>query len=134
MAQGNVLVVEDDDAIRRLLIEYLRERAGLHVYGVRDGVEALHQITTRPYRVIVLDLMMPYMSGIDFLDSLKAAMSDPSVKAPQELPSIIVITSAPHEEVPSHDLKQRFPIFVDSVMRKPLDAAALATRVEALLA
>ena len=134
MAQDNVLVVDDDDTIRRLLIEILRERVCVHVDGVRDGVEALHQISTRPYRVIVLDVMMPYMSGIDFLDSLQALVSDPSVKSLQELPAVLVVTSAPPEEVRSETLQQRFPTFVRGVMRKPLDIPVLAARVEALLA
>lgn len=134
MAQGNVLVVEDDDTIRRLLVEVLRERVCVHVDGVRDGVEALHQISTRPYRVIVLDVMMPYMSGIDFLDSLQALVSDPSIQSLQELPAVVVVTSAPPEEVRSEALQQRFPTFVRGVMRKPVDIPALATHVEALLA
>jgi DNA-binding response OmpR family regulator len=133
MAQGNVLVVEDDDRIRRLLIEYLHERACLHVDGARDGVEALHQLATKPYRVIVLDVMMPYMSGIDLLTSLEALMSDPSVKGLEEPPAVLVITSAPQEEVSGDDLQHRFPAFVHGVMRKPLDMTALGARVEALL-
>ncbi len=134
MSQGNVLVVEDDESIRRLLIEYLEQRACVHVDGARDGVEALHQVSTKPYDVVVLDVMMPYMSGIDFLTSLDALMSDPSVKSLEDPPAVLVITSAPQEEVPSDDLQHRFPSFVHGVMRKPLDIAALGARVEALLA
>lgn len=130
----NVLVVEDDESIRRLLMEYLQERAAVHVDGARDGVEALHQISTKAYGVVVLDVMMPYMSGIDFLASLEAMMSDPSVKVLEEPPAVLVITSAPQEEVPSDDLQHRFPSFVHGVMRKPLDVAALGARVQALLA
>ena len=134
MPHGNVLVVEDDDSIRRLLIEYLRERASLDVDGARDGVEALHQVSTKPYAVVILDLMMPYMSGIDFLTSLEALMSDPSVKSIEQPPAVIVVTSAPPEDVPADDLQQRFPSFVRGVLRKPLDFCQLAIHVEALLA
>ncbi len=66
MAQGNILVVDDDESVRRLLMEYLKERTCLLVDGARDGVEALHQIAVKPYAVVILDVMMPYMSGIDF--------------------------------------------------------------------
>jgi CheY-like chemotaxis protein len=134
MVHGNVLVVEDDDSIRRLLIEYLQEqRACTHVDGARDGVEALHHVSTSSYDVVILDLMMPYMSGIDFLSSLDALMSDPSVKSLEEPPAVIVVTSAAQEDVSSDDLQHRFPTFVQGVLRKPLDYRALATRVKSLL-
>ncbi|MEO8380172.1 MAG: response regulator [Acidobacteriota bacterium] len=133
MAQGNVLVVEDDENFRRLLIEYLKERTCPNVDGARDGVEALHQISTRSYDVVLLDVKMPYMSGIDLLASLDALMSDPSVKSLPEMPAVLVITSAPQEEIAADDVRARFPAFVRGVWRKPLDVPALAMRVEALL-
>lgn len=134
MAQGNILVVDDDESVRRLLMEYLRERScGDEVDGARDGVEALHQITTKVYAVVVLDVMMPYMSGVDFLSSLDALMSDPSVKALDEPPAVLVITSMPQEDVRADQLQDRFPTFVRGVMRKPLDMNALGNRVEALV-
>jgi CheY-like chemotaxis protein len=134
MPHGSVLIVEDDDGIRRLLMEYLQETAALHVDGARDGVEALHQVSTKPYAVVILDLMMPYMSGIDFLSSLDALMSDPSVKPLEEPPAVIVVTSAPQEDVSADDLQHRFPSFVQGVLRKPVDCRQLVTRVQSLLA
>ena len=73
---GKVLVVEDDESVRRLLVEVLQGRPQIAVESARDGVEALHQISTTPYDVIVLDVMMPMMSGVDFLDSLQALTHD----------------------------------------------------------
>jgi CheY-like chemotaxis protein len=134
MAHRNVLVVDDDETLRRLLMEYLRESSGVSVDGARDGVEALHHIAIHPCRVVVLDVMMPLMSGIDFLDSLHALMSDPSVKTLDDPPAVIVMTSAPAEDVRAEQLQERFPRFVRAVMRKPLDLQALGSRVESLLA
>lgn len=64
-----VLVVDDDDAIRALLQTVLRRR-GLRVEGARNGVEALEQLGANPYTLVVLDLMMPLMSGYEVLDHL----------------------------------------------------------------
>jgi CheY-like chemotaxis protein len=133
MAQGNILVVDDDESVRRLLMEYLRERACVHVDGARDGVEALHQVTIKRYAVVVLDVMMPYMSGIDFLSSLDALTSDPSIKALDDPPAVLVITSMPPEDVRADTLQDRFPRFVRGVLRKPLDIAALGARVAELI-
>src|SRR5687767_15340760 len=80
MSHGRLLVVEDDDHVRSLLVEYFREHSDVEVDTARDGVEALHAISSHDYAVVVLDLMMPRMSGIDFLDSLQALSSDPSLK------------------------------------------------------
>ena len=134
MPLRNVLVVEDDELTRRLVMAFLEERVALAVDGARDGVEALHQISMQQYGVIVLDVKMPFMSGIDFLASLDALMSDPSIESPlDEPPAVLVITSAPQDEVPSEDLQHRFPTFVRGVLRKPLDMPLLATRVKSLL-
>ena len=45
--QHDILVVEDDDEIRRLLVAYLEQREHVNVDGARDGVEALHQISLK---------------------------------------------------------------------------------------
>lgn len=133
MTPRNVLVVDDDDELRLPLMEYLRESCSVDVQGARDGVEALHCISTSVCAVVILDLMMPHMSGIDFLDSVEALNSDPSVGSLEQLPAVIVITSAPPEDLRADQLQQRFSNLVHGVMRKPLDAGALATRVTALL-
>ncbi len=133
MTPRKVLVVDDDEELRHLLMEYLRESCSVNVQGARDGVEALHCISTSVCTVVILDVMMPHMSGIDFLDSVEALMSDPSIGSLEQLPAVIVITSAPAEDLRADQLQQRFPALVHSVLRKPLDAGALATRVTALL-
>lgn len=130
MPRGNVLVVEDDDTLRLLLIEYLREHSHVQVDGARDGAEALHCVSTHSYSVVVLDVMMPYMTGIDFLDSLQALISDPSVRALEQLPAIIVVTSASPEQIPSRHLEERFPSMVRAVLRKPLQTEQLERCLE----
>lgn len=127
-----VLVVEDDDVIRSLLVEYLNQRGERHVESVRDGVEALHRLSTRHYDVVILDLLMPLMSGIDVLDSLEAFAADPSLNPLADPPAVLVITSQAAETVADSDIARRCPSFVRGVLRKPFDIAMLADRVETL--
>jgi CheY-like chemotaxis protein len=134
MPQGHVLVVEDDDAVRQLLIEVLKEDAALHVDSARDGVDALHHVSTHRYDLVILDVMMPHMTGIDFLDSLLALTSDPSVKTLRDLPAVIVVTSASQEQIPNGKIEERFPSMVRTVLRKPLQAEQLRACVERALA
>jgi CheY-like chemotaxis protein len=130
MHNGNVLVVEDDDTIRRLLVEYLKQHSYLHVDGARDGIEALHRISLDPYKVVILDVMMPGMSGVDVLDSLEAMLSDPSVKGISQVPAVIVITATAEHILPSEVMHHRFPQLVRRVFRKPIDILALASAIE----
>jgi CheY-like chemotaxis protein len=129
MHTRNVLVVEDDDTIRHLLVEYLSQRATRCVDSARDGVEALHRVMTKRYGVIVLDMLMPRMSGTDLLDSLKAMASDPSFHGLEEIPTVIVVTSAAESDLPSAAIEQRFPALVSQVFRKPFDVTLLARSV-----
>jgi len=129
MHSGTVLVVEDDDSIRRLLVDYLHKRADVEVESARDGVEALHLMSSKPYSVVVLDLMMPLMSGVDLLSSLEVLTSDHSVKSLETTPRVIIITAAPQEDVPTDTIEHRFPSFVRKVFRKPLDMNAFGEYV-----
>ncbi|HEY6140068.1 MAG TPA: response regulator [Thermoanaerobaculia bacterium] len=133
MPNATVLVVEDDETIRRLLTEYLQAHSHVEVESARDGVEALHQISTRPYDVVVLDVMMPKMSGVDLLDSLATLRRDDSVQPLKSLPAVLVITSVSDGEVPDRVLKEHCPELVRGVFRKPLELGALAEEVERYL-
>ena len=132
MTSGHVLVVEDDDTIRRLLMEYLEQKALLTVHGARDGIEALHLISHQRYGVVVLDLLMPKMSGIDFLDSLTAMIEDPSIQTLDQPPAVIVVTSAATGDVPTDAIEGRSRL-VRVVMRKPVDVSELGRAVEQFL-
>jgi two-component system, response regulator, stage 0 sporulation protein A len=132
MGDATILVVEDDDAIRNLLVEYLHEHGTLQVDSVRDGVEALHRLSSRHYDVVVLDLIMPHMSGIDVLDSLQILSLDPSLNPLADPPAVLVITSEAPETLNDSEIARRCPSFVRGVLRKPFDIAVLAERVETL--
>jgi CheY-like chemotaxis protein len=132
MNNANVLVVEDDETIRTLLIESLRHHS-FRVDGARDGVEALHQIITNRYAVMILDVMMPKMSGVDLLDSLDALTSDPSVQPIENPPAVLVITGMDYSALPDDLIARRCPRMVHGVFRKPLDIEYLASCVEKYL-
>ena len=130
MRNANVLVVDDDDMIRPLLVEYLKQHSLVAADAARDGVEALHLISTQRYRVVVLDVMMPKMTGVDLLDSLAAMLSDPSLETLEAAPAVVVVTASSAATLPSALLEQRFPSLVRAVLRKPLDMTMLAESVE----
>jgi CheY-like chemotaxis protein len=130
MLNGHVLVVEDDESVRKSLVDYLTQESKLDVDGARDGVDALHHILMKDYQVVVLDMMMPKMSGIDVLDSVHAMTSDPSLALLEKAPAIIIVTGAAEADLPDATIQQRFSHIVRRIFRKPIDCAEVASAVE----
>ena len=65
--EKRILIVDDDDPIRALLMTVLRRRS-FRADSARNGVEALEHLTACRYALVVLDLMMPRMNGYEVLD------------------------------------------------------------------
>jgi DNA-binding response OmpR family regulator len=69
---GRALVIEDDAAIRRL-VEKILKRENFDVAMAADGREALEVLQSRPFDVIVLDLMIPEVDGFEIIEFMKSA-------------------------------------------------------------
>ena len=67
---ARILIAEDDEDLR-LLLRLVVQRAGHEVEGVGDGVAALRAITRGGYDLVVLDNMMPGMTGLEVLRACK---------------------------------------------------------------
>jgi len=116
--QKRVLVVDDDQVLRRLLVFVLRQHS-LIVDEARDGREALALVREHQYSVILLDLLMPVMDGFGVLD----ALDGPSMPVP---PVVMVITGADRHATDHLD-----PQRIHGIVRKPFDADELASLVVA---
>ena len=68
---ASILVVDDEPSVVWLLQNALEE-AGYTTLGAGDGVEALEVLQSSPVDLIVLDLLMPRMDGLEFLQRLRA--------------------------------------------------------------
>src|SRR5207244_585070 len=70
LAGLRVLIVEDEEAVRRPMARYLRRR-GAEVDEAADGVEGLARLRTQPANVILADLRMPRMGGVELYAQLE---------------------------------------------------------------
>ena len=70
MPKGRVLVLEDSDPIRELIVLHLTN-AGYEVREAEDAVVAGELILQAPPDLIIADISLPYMSGIDFIAALR---------------------------------------------------------------
>lgn len=87
-----ILVVEDDTDIRNLMADTIMDM-GSEVIEAGDGGAGLQQAITQCPDIILLDVMMPVMDGLQVLDKLK---SDPST---QSIPVIMVSAKGQGEDV-----------------------------------
>src|SRR3989441_4972963 len=72
LAGLRVLIVEDEEAVRRPMARYLRRR-GAEVDEAADGVEGLARLRTQPANVILADLRMPRMGGVELYEIGRAS-------------------------------------------------------------
>lgn len=63
---SNILLVEDDSSIGEMVESYLTME-GFQVVLAKDGEEALERFAERDYDLVLLDMMLPKISGMDFL-------------------------------------------------------------------
>ena len=117
------ILVADDDMDIRDLVAFKLEQAGFDVTAVDNGLAALTAARLEPPALVVLDVMMPGMSGIDVCRELR---NDRSTSG---LP-IILLTARAQEG----DVEVGFGAGADDYIVKPFSPRELVTRVEAVLA
>jgi CheY-like chemotaxis protein len=116
--KSDVLVVEDDASIRRLLSVTLKHH-DVNVDTAKDGLEAMELLRQNRYRVLILDLMMPRVTGWEVIDWLKSA--------PEGKPQSVIVVSATNRDV----IRELEPEVVNAIVFKPFDVNELAGYVKA---
>jgi len=89
MTTKQILVVDDDPLMHRLYQHHL-ERAGYQMVSARNGREALDAAARQPPQLIVMDIMMPDMDGLEALRELKKS------DATKAIPVIIITANGHH--------------------------------------
>lgn len=117
----HVLIVEDDPHIRDLIILHLGLE-GLQSTAIGDGREALERVSTSPFDLIVLDLMLPGVDGISICRALRR--SGPN----QDVP-VLMLTARREESDKVLGLESG----ADDYLAKPFGVRELVARVRALL-
>src|SRR4030088_206249 len=122
MAQ--ILVVEDEESLLQTL-RYNLTRAGHEVRLSTNGLQALDMIRGNPPELVVLDLMLPGLDGLDLCRAVRSATSNPNVA---HVP--ILMLTARDEEI---DKVVGLEVGADDYLTKPFSMHELLARVKALL-
>jgi CheY-like chemotaxis protein len=120
-AESKILVVDDNEQNLELLVAYL-ETLGCPVVTAVDGVDALEKVAAEKPDLILLDIMMPRMSGFEVCRKIK---SDPTTR---DTPVIMV--TALNELT---DIERGVESGTDDFITKPVNRLELTTRVKSLL-
>lgn len=117
---GTVLVVDDEPTIVEIVGRYL-ERAGYETYRAADGPEALRQAELHRPDLVVLDLMLPGLDGIEVMRRLQ--------ERPGRRTAVILLTARGEESDRLIGLRRG----ADDYVVKPFSPAELVARVEAVM-
>ncbi len=117
-AQPHILVVDDDREIRELLSRFL-EKQGMRVSAARDAREARRLWPLGRYHIVVLDLMMPGESGLDYARWLRSQANVP----------ILMLTAMAEET----DRIVGLELGADDYVQKPFNPRELLARIRAIL-
>jgi len=119
---ARILVVDDDLTIAEVVGDYLRD-AGLETRHAADGQSALSVVREWPPDLVVLDLMLPGIDGVEVCRQLRATQH-----GPQPLP-VIMLTALGDEADRVHGLEAG----ADDYVTKPFSPRELTLRVQAVL-
>jgi two-component system alkaline phosphatase synthesis response regulator PhoP len=117
----HILVAEDDHDIAELISHYLK-KAGWSAHVAAAGDEALAYIRNHPVDVVILDLMLPGMTGLDVCQALRADRATAGVP-------IIMLTARTEEA----DRVRGLELGADDYVAKPFSPNELVARIRALV-
>lgn len=114
----NLLIVEDDPGIRRLLSMYFKKEE-FNIYEAEDGEEALKTFKSINMDLVILDIMLPYIDGFKVCQHIRSASSVP----------IIMLTARTEEQ----DILLGFEKGTDEYVTKPFSPKVLVAKAKAIL-
>ncbi len=118
MSRVSVLVVDDEKSLREFVRRNLEVRQ-FEVLTAANGLEALAQFQQHPIDLVILDVMMPYMDGLETIRRIRK----------QSLTPIIVLSALGEES----DKIQALNLGADDYLTKPFGVGELLARVQAVL-
>jgi len=119
---NRVLIIEDEELMIKAL-EFRLKKDGYEVELARDGVQAIDLLKSSTYDLVITDIMMPFVSGLEVVSFIKG---NPSI---QETP-VIVLSSIGLERV----VAEAFELGANDFLTKPFSLGELMLRIKKFVA
>jgi two-component system response regulator Irr len=113
-----ILVVEDDDMINQVVTEFLKEK-GYEVVSVKDGEQALEEFDIQQFDLLLLDIMLPSIGGVDILKKVRETSNVP----------VVMLTAIDDE----YTQLVSFNHMINDYIVKPFSPVILVKRIENVL-
>jgi DNA-binding response OmpR family regulator len=117
------ILIADDEPNILISLDYLMKREGFEVHLAHDGLEALAMLQRERPRLVLLDVMMPHMSGFEVCQALRA---DDQLKD-----TLVLMLTAKGRDT---DIAKGLAMGADAYMSKPFSTKELVQKVRSLLA
>ncbi len=114
------IIVVDDDVIMLQAIKTMLTKHGFQVFATTDAQDALDALEDEHFDLIISDIMMPYVSGIELLSGIK--------KVKKDMP-MIIISALDQQEI----ILTAFEEGADDFIKKPINLNELQLRVKHVL-
>jgi DNA-binding response OmpR family regulator len=122
MSHGPLIVIAEDEPDTAKLLAYWFQRSGVKAIMTADGITALNAVFEHKPNLVILDLMMPRMDGLEVCRLLKTS------PLTRHIP-VLLLTALP----PPADKLKGFGSGADDYLTKPFEMSELVARVFALL-
>ncbi|GLI52498.1 response regulator [Thermodesulfovibrio yellowstonii] len=116
-----VLVVDDDKTTRKMISLILKSK-GYEVVTAENGIEALQKLGLERINLILTDMNMPYMDGIEFIKQVRA---NPDMS---NIPIVMITTEADEDEK-----RRAFEAGVDDYLVKPTNAEQISESMKKIV-
>lgn len=115
-----ILIAEDEPLILQTL-ELKLKKEGYEVIACVDGLDALQKIDSEQPDLIITDIMMPYMSGLEVVRKVKNDLSSKNIP-------VIVLSTMGQESI----VEEAFELGADDYLKKPFSLSELSIRIKKL--
>lgn len=115
------IVIAEDDTTFGMLLKFRLEEDGYSTHIAKDGIEAMELITNHNPDIIVCDIMMPFISGLEIVERVRTQLEK---KTP-----IIIISSAGQEEM----TLKAFELGASDFLSKPFSINELLVRINRII-
>ncbi len=119
------ILIAEDDAVNRFAVVSLLRKAGYEVDDVQNGLQVLQAMADKAYALILMDIQMPVMSGIEAIRAIREG------KAGQQHAAIPIIVLTAYAM--ASDREAFLDAGADAYLPKPVDAGQLADSIHSLL-